>query len=88
MICENKEKYSMFYSFIGCITNIIFNVLLIPKYGIIGAAIATLVSQISSNIISFSSLSFKTLLLEILVAQLLIASLFPESSFSLFGISF
>ena len=54
MICENKEKYSMFYSFIGCITNIIFNVLFIPKYGIIGAAIATLVSQISSNIISFS----------------------------------
>lgn len=54
MICENKEKYSTFYSFFGCITNIIFNFLLIPKYGIIGAAIATLISQISSNILSFS----------------------------------
>ena len=54
MICENKEKYSTFYSFSGCITNIIFNFLLIPKYGIIGAAIATLISQISSNILSFS----------------------------------
>lgn len=54
MTCENKEKYSTFYSFSGCITNIIFNFLLIPKYGIIGAAIATLISQISSNILSFS----------------------------------
>jgi len=53
MICENKEKYSMFYSFCGCITNIIFNILLIPKYGIIGAAIATLISQIFSNVVSF-----------------------------------
>ncbi len=53
MICENKEKYSTFYSFSGCVTNVIFNSLLIPKYGIIGAAIATLISQISSNILSF-----------------------------------
>lgn len=53
MICENKEKYSTFYSFSGCVTNIIFNFLLIPKYGIVGAAIATLISQVSSNIVSF-----------------------------------
>ena len=54
MMCENKEKYSMFYSFCGSITNIIFNMILIPKYGIFGAAIATLISQIFSNVISFS----------------------------------
>ena len=53
MTCENKEKYSMFYSFCGCIANIILNSILIPKLGILGAAIATLVSQIFSNIIAF-----------------------------------
>jgi O-antigen/teichoic acid export membrane protein len=53
MICENKEKYSIFYSFVGCLINIIFNFLLIPNYGMIGAAFATLISQIASNIISF-----------------------------------
>ena len=51
--CEKKEKYSLVYSAVGCVTNIILNLLLIPKYGLIGAAIATLVSQISSNILSF-----------------------------------
>ena len=53
MTCENKEKYSLIYSFNGCITNIILNIILIPKYGIIGAAIATLISQVFSNIIAF-----------------------------------
>ena len=53
MTCENKEKYSLFYSFCGSFANIILNAILIPKYGIIGAAIATLSSQIFSNIIAF-----------------------------------
>lgn len=53
MICENKEKYSLLYSFNGCIVNIILNILLIPNFGIIGAAIATLASQIFANIIAF-----------------------------------
>jgi len=53
MTCENKEKYSLFYSFVGSIINIILNIILIPIYGIIGAAIATLISQICSNIIAF-----------------------------------
>jgi len=53
MTCENKEKYSLLYSFNGCMANIILNVILIPKFGIIGAAIATLVSQVFSNIIAF-----------------------------------
>ena len=53
MICEKKEKYSTFYSFFGCFSNIIINALLIPKYGMIGAAIATLISQIMSNVVAF-----------------------------------
>lgn len=54
LICEDKQKYCLFYSFSGCISNIIFNIILIPKYGGYGAAIATLISQIIANIISFS----------------------------------
>lgn len=54
MVCENKEKYSLFYSMSGSITNIILNSILIPKYGMIGAAIATLFSQIIANVFSFS----------------------------------
>lgn len=53
MICENKQKYSLIYSFTGCITNIIANLILIPICGIIGAAIATCFSQIAANFISF-----------------------------------
>ena len=53
MTCEGKEKYSLLYSFVGSLLNIILNMLLIPKYSFYGAAIATLISQISSNIIAF-----------------------------------
>ena len=31
--CEEKQQYSLFYSFSGFITNIIFNIYLIPDYG-------------------------------------------------------
>ncbi len=53
MTCENKEKYSLFYSFVGCFINIILNALLISKYSIIGASIATLISQIGANVVAF-----------------------------------
>lgn len=53
MTCEGKEKYSIFYSLFGSIINVIFNLLLIPKYNLFGAAVATLISQICSNIMSF-----------------------------------
>ena len=53
LVCEEKGKYSLFYSFTGSIVNIIANIFLIPKYGGIGAAIATLMSQIVANVLSF-----------------------------------
>ena len=54
LICENKGKYSLFYSASGSITNVIFNAILIPKYGMYGAAIATLISQFFANVIAYS----------------------------------
>ena len=53
MTCTKNDKYSIIYSVTGCIVNVVLNFILIPKIGIIGAAIATLISQIFSNIISF-----------------------------------
>ena len=53
-IIENLQMLTLQKTFYGMITNIILNFILIPKYGIQGAAFATLVSQaISTYIIDF-----------------------------------
>ena len=51
LVCEGKQKYAKWFSFIGAVLNIILNLILIPKYGIIGAAIATMITQIVTAII-------------------------------------
>ena len=53
-IIENLQMLTLQKTFYGMITNIILNFILIPKYGIQGAAFATLISQaISTYIIDF-----------------------------------
>jgi len=44
LINENLTKLSFIRAFIGMILNIILNLILIPKFGIVGSAVATLVS--------------------------------------------
>ena len=44
LINENYTKLSLSKNFLGMVINIFLNILLIPIYGIIGAAIATLIS--------------------------------------------
>ena len=44
LITENLTKLSFYRTFIGMIINIILNFILIPIYGIVGAAVATLIS--------------------------------------------
>lgn len=51
LICENKEKYEKYFTLFGAVTNLILNLILIPKYGIEGAALATLITQIATNLI-------------------------------------
>jgi len=46
---ENQAKKSLYRTAIGCILNIILNLALIPRYGINGAAAATLLSQFAAN---------------------------------------
>lgn len=50
LIAENKQKYTIAYTVVGCIINIILNYILIPKMGAFGAALATLITQFVSNI--------------------------------------
>lgn len=50
-VCENKQKYEKYYACIGAGTNLILNLLLIPFLGISGAALASLFTQIVTNLI-------------------------------------
>lgn len=45
LVAENLEKLSFVFTFFGALANIALNYLVIPKYGINGAAWATLVAQ-------------------------------------------
>lgn len=52
IVCENKNKYAKKYILIGAIFNFCLNILLIPYFGINGAATATLLTQIMVAIIA------------------------------------
>lgn len=45
LVIENLNKHNLIKSIQGLLLNILLNLMLIPKYGINGAAIATLISQ-------------------------------------------
>ncbi len=53
LIAENLTKISFYKSLVGAIINIILNVLLIPVFGINGAALATLISYVAVVIFLF-----------------------------------
>lgn len=52
LVAENKAKYAKWFTIWGAIINVLLNSILIPKFGINGAAIATLVSQIFTVMIT------------------------------------
>ncbi len=52
VLCEDKNKYVKYFLGIGAVINLILNAMLIPTLGIEGAAIATLITQISTSILS------------------------------------
>ena len=53
LVIENLNKHNLIKSIQGLSINIILNLILIPKYGINGAAIATLISQIYASYIYY-----------------------------------
>lgn len=51
-VSQRKQKYVKWLSLIGAITNAILNYVLIHQFGVIGAALATLVSEMTVNFIA------------------------------------
>lgn len=53
IVAEDRQKIFIKSTALGAISNVILNFILIPKYGIAGSAIATLVAQIVMNSILY-----------------------------------
>jgi len=51
---KNKTKFALVNSFVAVVLNVILNIILIPKYGLIGAAIATGISVLVRGILIIS----------------------------------
>lgn len=50
-VCENKQRYEKHFAIGGVVTNFILNLILIPIYDINGAAIASLLTQVVTNVV-------------------------------------
>jgi O-antigen/teichoic acid export membrane protein len=55
LITENRSKLVLYISFIGMTLNVILNIILIPLYGINGAALSTLISYTVGPLFVFIS---------------------------------
>ena len=51
IVCENKQRYEKYFALGGVVANFGMNAILIPIWGIEGAAVASLVTQIVTNVI-------------------------------------
>lgn len=58
LVVENLQRFSLYRTLLGLVANILLNIFLIPKYGALGAAIATTISQSVAAI--FSGLLFRS----------------------------
>jgi O-antigen/teichoic acid export membrane protein len=80
IFCYDKQKSLIGYFLLGTLGNVFFNFLLIPLWGINGAALATIGTQIISNGFSWQKMkkinNFHTLrhLLKIIAATILMSS--------------
>lgn len=71
-VAEGKEKWVQITALVGTVMNIIMDYLLIPTYGINGAAFATLITQFSSNfLLLFMVKDFKPLIKDMIDGILL-----------------
>jgi O-antigen/teichoic acid export membrane protein len=52
VLCEKKNRYVKHYLAIGAVANLIMNSVMIPLWGINGAAVATLITQIITSMIA------------------------------------
>lgn len=50
-VCEEKQRYEKYFAAAGIMSNFVLNIMLIPSAGIKGAAAASLLTQIITNVI-------------------------------------
>lgn len=53
LVLHNLQRLIFVRSLIGCITNVLLNLILIPHYGGVGAAVATLITMFFINVIYY-----------------------------------
>jgi O-antigen/teichoic acid export membrane protein len=53
LIAENLQKFTFILRFCGCISNVLLNFALIPRYGIVGAATATVITQFLASYLGY-----------------------------------
>lgn len=51
LICERKARYEQVFTLGGALVSVALNLLLIPRFGIVGAAAATIAAQAASNVL-------------------------------------
>ena len=51
ILAENKQKYLWIINLSGALANVLLNLIFIPIWGIVGAALASLITQIFTNVI-------------------------------------
>lgn len=56
ILAQNKQIYFVRFFVIGAIVNISLNALLIPRFGIVGASVATVFAQLVSNWLTFRAI--------------------------------
>lgn len=54
LVTENLQRISLIRSIVGAFLNIVLNLLLIPRYGIVGSAWATLVAQAFASYLAYA----------------------------------
>ncbi|GAB4230653.1 MAG: hypothetical protein Tsb0034_02660 [Ekhidna sp.] len=74
MIIDNLQKISMYRTGVGALINVALNFILIPEYGAIGAAIATIIAKFIASY--FSNAFFLKTRIYFKMQNLAIANLF------------
>jgi O-antigen/teichoic acid export membrane protein len=66
LVTENLQRISLIRTSAGAVLNIILNLMWIPKYGIVGSAWATLISQAVSSYLAYacSKITFRTFIMQ------------------------
>lgn len=72
LITEDKNKYQIIFLLIGAVTNVVLNLLLIPKYGAIGAAFGTLLAEFISNFVALFFFKDTRPLLRLIIQSILL----------------